>query len=171
MSTTIFNTSVYNVEATMNSRTRAALTDITRPSWLSDMPTIVSDAPEKTAIMPAFSFHHIPVGDYDQWQGRGVGDGKAGLNSHAIFEVSCWVTRDTKDWVAQLRTMKDMVRTVFTKNIDYVIQDYATSQSSPADTAFLIRLKGSRVLATAADVNPDVERCRILIDYEWVYRS
>ena len=171
MPTTIFDTSVYNVEATINARTRAALLDISRPSWLSDAPNIVSDAPEKTSIMPAFSFHHIPVGDYDKWQGRNVGDGKLGLNSHAIFEVSCWVTRDTQNWVAQLRTMKDIVRTVFTQHIDYVIQDYATDPDTPAFLPFLVRLKGSRVLATAKDINPDVERCRILIDYEWVYRS
>jgi hypothetical protein len=171
MATTISQTSIFNVEATINARIRAALTDVIRPSWLPDMPTITTDAPEDPAVMPAFSLYHISVASFDLWQGRNVGQGKKGFETAAILEVNCWVSRSNTNWLAQQRTMRDMVSTVLVNTIEYVIQDYGANQVSPADTGYLVRLGTAKEVQTAADPNPDVERVRILVEYDWVYRS
>jgi hypothetical protein len=171
--TTIAQTSVYNVEATLNAWMRAGLTAVTRPSWLTPLPAIVTHVPEAAASLPAFSLTHIPVSMDVDWQGNVVGStaSSKGAANTQIMEVSAWVTRASKQWLAQIRTMQDMVMTVLVNAASVVVKDYAADQDNPADTAYLVRLRDARIAATAPDPNPDIERRRILVTYEWIYRS
>lgn len=169
--TTIQQTSVYNVETSINAYMRAQLATVTRPAWLTTMPGIVSLPIESAASLPGFSFHHLPVGMYDRWQGRAVDGGYKGQKAVQIFEVDCWVSRSNRDWQAQLRTMKDMALTVLNSAAEVVIRNYAADQSSPAATSYLVRWSDVSMPQTAPDDNPDIERARILATYSWVYRS
>lgn len=169
--TAIEQTSVFNVEASLNAYMAARLATITRPTWLTTMPGIVSLPIESTASLPAFSFHHLPVGIYDRWQGRAVGAGKKGRRAVGIMEVDCWVTRGSTHWEAQRRTMKDMVLMVLNRASEVVIQDYEADTDDPTTTSYLVRWLETQMPQTAHDPNPDIERARILATYTWVYRS
>lgn len=175
MATTIQAASVFNVEASLNAHFNTSLTAITRPSWLSTMPTIEMTMPETGITPPAFSFSHIDVGTEATFQGRNVHSTGAlsGVTQRAIMEINCWVTRaNNGSWLGQLNTMRDMCYTVFSNTISVVIQDYVSDLATPSDTVFLVRLDGIHTVATGPDQdNPDIERRRILIDYHWVYRS
>ena len=171
--TTISQASTYNVEATLNNHFRTQLAAVTRPSWLATMPAITSSNPEAAANLPAFSLYHLPVGVYDKWQGRAVGEDKQGAEAVAIMEINAWVSRRDADWQAKLRTMRDMVETVYinASNASVIIKDYAANRASPSDTSYLIRLDKMAAVQTAPDPNPDIERVRVLITYSWIYRS
>lgn len=170
--TTITQASVYNAEASLNAWLTAQLQAVTRPSWLATMPPVVRHVPEVTASLPAFSITHLPVSFDPEWQGSiaSSSGGKGALNTQ-IMEVDAWVKRADVNWLAQLRTMQDMVMTALVNTSSVVIQDYEDSQTAPADTAYLVRLRDARVVATAPDPNPDIERRRILVTVEWIYRS
>lgn len=168
--TTIQQTSVFNVEASLNKHMETELVAITKPSWLSSY-TLYETWPEKSPSLPAFSINHINVGFDDVWEGRGVGGSYKGLAGTQILEVNAWVTRKSRNWIAQLRTMVDMVMTVIGRTTEVVIKDYAADLSSPSNTTYLIRIDDVQVVETAPDPNPDIERKRILITYSWVYRS
>jgi len=169
--TTIAAASVFNVEATLNAWLAAALAAFTRPAWLPDAPAVILTVPETTAVLPAFSVHHIPVNSYDAWQGRAVGGGYAGVRCVALMEVNAWVSRNSRNWQAQLRTMQDMVMTVYTETGGVEIKDYATNQSSPTETGYLIRLTQLTTVPTAPDPNPDIMRARMHLRYWYIYRS
>jgi len=172
MPTTIAQTSTYNVETSLNAWLRTQLTAVTRPAWFPALPGIITDTPEKAPSLPAFSIFHIPVDSRGDWQGRIVSSaGGKGLWNRGIMEVDAWVTRANKNWLAQLRTMEDMVMTVLANTTEVAISDYAANQSSPSTTSYLVRLRDTRAVATAPDPNPDIERRRMLVTYEWVYRS
>lgn len=171
--TTIAQTSVMNAEYSFNAWLRAQLTAITLTSetWLST-PGIYTNNPEATANLPAFSVNHIPVTFDSEWQGHIVDSvGGKGLNATQIAEVNCWVSRKTTNWLQQLRTMQDMVLSVLAAASDIVISDYVTNPSSPASTVYLLRLRDARATPTVQDPNPDIERRRVLVTYEWIYRS
>jgi len=169
--TTMDSAGIFNAEATLNAWLVAALAALTRPAWLPAMPAMILTQPETIAVLPAFSVHHTPVNTYDLWQGRAVGDGKRGVRYVANMEVNAWASRSNRNWQAQLRTMQDMVATVYTKTKGVEIKNYATNQSSPTETGYLIRLVQLTGVSTAPDPNPDIVRARMLIRYAFVYRS
>lgn len=172
MATTIQQPSVFNVEVSINKHFRTELTAVTKPAWLPTLPAIKTIPLDDKASFPAFTLSHIPVGFDDKWQGRGVGDGKKGLDSKALLDISCWVSRDNNSqWLQQLRTMEDMVLTVATSTISIVIMDYAADISSPSATGFLVRLSNVVTRTTQPAPNPNIERKRVLVEYDWIYRS
>lgn len=169
--TAIATTSVFNAEATLNAWLRAGIQAYSLPSWLSATPTVTTNLPEAVASLPAFSVHHHSVNTYDRWQGRAVGDGKRGVLYVAIMEINAWVSRSNYNWQAQLRSMQDMVMTLFAETTEVPLKDYATSQSNPTLTGYLIRLERLVTVSTAPDPNPDIERARMLLTYSFVYRD
>lgn len=172
--TTLQAAGTFNVEASLNAWLRTQLAAITGlPSWLATLPVPVTYLPEATASLPALTVVHLPGSLDDAWQGRTVSTSSStkGRDARAIMEVDAWVTRANANWLAQLRTMQDCVMTVLTGTTSVVIKDYATSQTSPADTAYLVRLRDARLVTTAPDPNPDIERRRMLVDYDWVFRA
>jgi hypothetical protein len=172
MATAIQQPSVFNVEASVNAHFRTSLAAVTKPAWLPTLPTIQSIPLDDEAALPAFTLSHIPVGFMDKWQGRHVGGGLSGMDSRALLDISCWVSRrDNPQWMQQLRTMEDMVLTVATQTATIVIMDYAANLSSPSATSFLVRLSNVVTRTTQPDPNPNIERKRVLVEYDWVYRS
>src|SRR5689334_8702320 len=109
--TTINQTSHVNVEYTLNNWLGTDLAAISRPSWLPNAPPLVFDAPDIESSLPCFSVAHLPLEGTDEFLGRQVG-GAQGLIRHALLEVSAWVSRADPNWIAQLRTMEDMLATV-----------------------------------------------------------
>lgn len=161
---------LFNAEASLNSWLSNAIGDFELPAWMT-APKVVTNLSEAIASLPAFSVHHHSVNTYDRWQGRAVGDGKSGVQYVGIMEINCWVSRRSRNWLAQLRIMQDMVMTLFVRTREVAVLDYVTSQSDPVATGAIIRLEGINTVTTAPDPNPDVERARMLLTYSFIYRS
>lgn len=195
--TQLSQASTFNVEATLNAWLQTALQAYALPQWLGTLPNIVFTAPQTTAVMPCFSFTHIPVDAASPWQGRWAGTTR-GLLVRGLMDVSCWVSRSqSADWQMQLRTMRDMVLSAVAGAPVAVISDYAalplntvapviltdaqvgvalagddgTWSDTPTSTDYKINIDSAALTATEADTNPDVERARVLIDYSFVFRS
>lgn len=195
--TQLAQASFYNVEATLNAWMQTALQAFSLPAWLATLPTIIPDMPQTNAVMPCFSLCHIPIGTDALWEGNLAGTGK-GIWARGILDVSCWVSRSkSPDWLAQLRTMRDMALSVGTASPVVVISDYAalpynsvapaitttalvgtliagddgTWTDTPQTTAYKINITGAALTPTEADPNPDVERARVLVDYNFVFRA
>src|SRR5262245_43374846 len=109
--TTINQTSHVNVEYTLNNWLATDLAAISRPSWLANNPPLVFDAPDIESSLPCFSVAHMPLEGQDEFLGRQVGGGQ-GVARSGLMEVSAWVSRVNPNWIAQLRTMEDMLTTV-----------------------------------------------------------
>jgi hypothetical protein len=170
--TVVHATNTYNVEATINAYFKAAFTAMTRPSFLPTLPAFAENTPEVKANFPAFSFVHLPAGSMDIYQGRNVTETLHGMRSLGILDLSAWVIRTAVSWNAQLRFMQGMIETAYIDSRGgIVIKDYATSATSPQATAFRVTLADLDVVGTQADANPDVERRRALVKYQWDMRS
>jgi hypothetical protein len=179
--TTINQTSHVNVEYTLNNWLAADLAAISRPSWLPSNPPLVFDAPDIESSLPCFSVAHLPLASQDEFLGRQAGNGQ-GLVRSALLEVSAWVSRANPNWIAQLRTMEDMLATVVAATSSKLIKDFAANPSSPATTAYKVNIQGlervrstlgqSAAEAAAVEVgaNPDLRGRRMFIGYWWVYR-
>jgi hypothetical protein len=170
--TQLAQASSFNVEASLNAWMQTGLNAFTRPTWLSTMPAVVFDAPEEAAVMPCFSLIHIPVDSSSPFTGRWAGTTKGAI-TRSILDVSCWVSRSRSiNWSAQLRTMRDMVLSVATANATPLIYDYAGTYPAAATvTAYKVNIGDVTLTPVEADVNPDVERVRVLIDYWFVFRA
>lgn len=194
--TTLAQATSTNVETTLNAWLQAALEDFDLPHWLPDLPGFVETVPQKPAVMPCFSFIHLPIDSISLWQGRWAGTSK-GMRTRGMLDVSCWVSRSgSKDWLMQLRTMRDLVLSAVVAQPSVVIIDYAALPRStvapvidslavvgvevegndgtwsdvPLATEYKINIGDVTLTPTAADTNPDVERVRVLIDYHYVFR-
>lgn len=161
----------FHVEATLSQHFTTTISAITRPAWLTALPAFVYNWDEVAATIPCFAFAHIPAGMLNDLQGRTVGDGQQGRKALGILEVSCFVTRNANpSWNAQLRTMRDLVETAATSTRTVVVQDYSTP-SSPSNTTFKIDILDVNETPTEPDINPAIQRSRILIAYSFTYRS
>lgn len=161
----------FNVEATLNAHFTTAISAITRPAWLTTLPAFVYNWDEVTASIPCFAFAHIPAGMLNDLQGRTVGDGQQGRKALGILEVSAFVTRtNNPSWSAQLRTMRDLVETASTSTRTVVISDYSTP-GVPTATAYKINIEDVNETPTEPDVNPAIQRARILIRYSFYFRA
>lgn len=195
--TTLTQATSTNVETTLNVWMQTALEAFELPQWMPNLPAIVANVPETTAVMPCFSFIHIPVGASSPWEGRWAGTSK-GSRVSGILDVSCWVSRSASpDWLMQIRTMRDMALSAAVGTPVVVISDYyaeTTNTVAPvivapvtvgvlvagddgvwADalltTPYKINIRDVTLTATLPDENPDVERARVLIDYDYVFRT
>jgi hypothetical protein len=173
----------FNVEASLNNWLSTALAAYDLPSWLPSLPIIVYDWREIAISLPCFSVIHIPVSGRAQYQGRNVGANLKGVRMTAMMDVSCWVSRDSANYSAQLRTMRDLVHSVATFTSGVVIKDYAADPASPADTDFRVVIGNVTGAPIALDENrnapqsgsvinnPDILRARLLIDYAYTFRA
>lgn len=165
----------YHVEATLNAWLNTTISAITRPTWLSTLPSFAFNAEETTAAItagqPCFAVTHIPAGMLNDIQGRVVGDGLQGRRALGIMEVSCYVTRSANpSWNAVLRTMRDLVETAATSTRTVTISDYSTP-GVPTATAYKIDIMDVTETPTETDPNPAIQRARVLIRYQFIYRS
>lgn len=169
-------TNTSNVEATLNAHFRAALNAISLPSYFSSTITVTQNWSEIEAVLPCFSFHHLPVTKVDRWQGRNSGvEGVSAVRSHALMEVSAWVSRDQKVsgqdvWQARLRWMQSMIEEVYIQAKSIVIKDF-TAPAAPVATLFIIRTSDLAPIQTAPDQNPAIERRKFQMSYNWELRA
>ena len=170
--TTLHVTNDFNVEASINKFIKDALTTITRPSILPTLPTFVENMPEVKASLPAFSFVHLPAGSIDSFQGRNAELNTKAARNLGILDLSLWVSRNGVNWNAQLRVMQAMVNTVYLDSKSgVIIRDYTTTPGSPSLTNYRVVFNDLDIVIVSPDANPDIERRRILIKYEWMMRS
>ena len=167
-------TSVFNVEATLNEWLQNGLAALTKPAWLPSY-TFVQNFQELTASLPAISVHHLSGVGTKRYEGNNAESGVQAVWKHGIMDVSAWVKRSplnaADNHTAQLRTMQAMIEEVATGTRGVVIKDWQTSQSAPTATAYRINIGNIAVVETGQDPNPDIERRRILINYDWNLRA
>lgn len=164
-------TNVFNVEATLTKDIKTKLNALTLPSWwVGGKPTIVENTPEVQNSLPAFSIVHIPVETRNPYMGRAAEVGVFAQQAYGLLDVSCWVSRRQSDWNARLKHMRAMVYEVVVKTTSVTINDYATP-ASPSATTFKANVRGITVDERMDDVNPDIERTRILVRYDWIVRG
>ena len=162
-------TGVRNVEATLNSAWAAAVAAYTMPAYLT-RPNVVFNWPDITASMPCYGVIHIPISMDSTWQGRISDVEQTALVANALMEISAFVTRDRNpNYMAQLNYMRDLVGDWVTKTKNMLIKDFATP-SAPTNTTYRIMLTRLDEQPTAPDVNPNVIRARMLVEYRWFYR-
>lgn len=168
-------TNTSNVEATLNGHFRTALSNISLPSYFSGSITFTQNWSEIEAVLPCFSVHHLPIAHIDKWQGRAENATTSAVRSHALMEISAWVTRDQKMsgqdvWQARLRWMQSMIEEVYIQSKSVIIKDY-TVPAVPVASAYLIRLNDMNIVQTAPDKNPAIERRKVQISYTWELRA
>lgn len=166
--------SFFNVEATLNDWLATQLAAVTRPAWLATLPPIYHDGqPIVEPNVPCFSFFHIPVDvQLAAYQGRGAEIGRKAAPSMGMMDISAWATQAEPNYMAQLRTMRDMVATVTLLKVALVVKDFATSLTAPADTLYKVDFDNLTSTAPAPDTaNPALWRARMLLDYRWNYRG
>jgi hypothetical protein len=135
-------TSIVNVEATVNASFNAAVAAFALPSWLTVRPSIAWNWDDIPLTTPCYGIAHIPVVTTDSYQGRQVGGGLRGMRGSAVFEASAFVTKTgNPSWAIQLRTMYDWVLSWAISNPVLVVKDYAAALSAPANTAYKIDLR------------------------------
>jgi hypothetical protein len=167
--TTIQQSSITNVEATLNDAFSTALSGFTFPAaYFSQQPGVVMIAEEAEPTLPAYSLNHINVSSDDV----GTEGTYRAMSTMQIMEVNAWVSRASANWLAQLRFMVDTIHTWRSLNHSTIrIKDFAANPSSPSTTAFLIQLGEVNLVATSPDPNPDIERRRVLVYYRFYYRA
>ena len=175
--TDIHVTASINVEASLNAWMQTQLALVTKPSFLASY-NVVMIEPQVALAPPAFSFTHLPAGTLSRYQGNAASDTLKGYFALGIFDVSAWVTRESINWRAQLRWMVAAVERVVIGQAHGAveIQDYLTDPNSPTDSNFRVTLgsisKPQLVIPNETfDPNPNIERVRMLIDYQWIQRS
>jgi len=167
--TTLHATSPFNVEASLNSWFQTQINAITKPSWLPTL-AIIYNLPEAGIITPGISVFHIPISVRALWQGARVGGGKGG-RAAALMDVSCWVSRgDSPHWNAQLMTLGSMVEGIFAGGHSLQLSNYLTDPANPVAVAFKVDVSTLEYASTMHDPNPDIERVRYLVRYDWTLR-
>lgn len=167
-------TSTFNVENTLNEWLQNGLAALTKPAWLPSY-TFVQNFQKLTASLPAVSVHHLSGVGTKKYEGDNAELGVNAIWKHGIMDVSVWVKRSNlnspDNHTAQLRTLQAMVEEVATATQGVVIKDWQTSQGSPQATAYRVNIGNVAVVDTGQDPNPDIERRRILINYDWNLRA
>jgi hypothetical protein len=165
---------IYNVEGTL-------------VAWLAgqlaaNKPTGVTTAllnlnhPEQPLAPPEWSVHFLGYDpDVSGIQGGHVGGGDVGGRLFGIMEVNCWVSRKTDAWRKTLNQMQDAVLKAVTVLREtgggVVLRDFYTSENTPSALTAIVHIERAEVVTTAPDPNPDIERRRILIYFNWVERA
>jgi hypothetical protein len=176
---TIQQTSLTNIEGTMNAAFITANAAFSLPSWMPTRPTVeVVNWKDAALTTPSYALIHIPVSLPNTFQGMNVGNSKRGTKYLGILEVSCWVSQfdDTsnvpnQNWLMQLRTMADFVQHWALSTKVLVIQDYAANPDTPSATEYKINFGDIAPLVHQPDSqNPALIRKRILLDYWFTYR-
>lgn len=168
-------TNSVNVEATLNNWFNSQITGLTKPSWLPSF-TVVFDEPEQAISTPSVSVYHLGGTSRKRYQGNRVGEGKTGAAAFGLMDVSCWVSRQDSVsgqavWAAQLRTLRAYVGEVFAGVTRLALVDYFSDPNNPTNSGYTVRFGDLEYQSTAPDPNPDIERARYLIRYDWTLRG
>lgn len=171
--TSAHDTGWYNVQGSLAAWMTAGLTTY-KPALVSSV-SVEYTAPEGTLSAPVWSIHFLgTVPAAGRFQGNYTGDG-CGERKAGLMEVDCWVTRRDTNWRAQLAQMADAVyRTVFNtmaSGAAVIIKDFYTNANAPTATQKRVIIEGAEDRNPPVDPNPDIERRRIIIEFNWVERA
>lgn len=166
---TLHPTSTFNIEASVNKWVQEGLENFSRPSFLPAF-GVVFNMPEDGLTPPCVSAFHIPVSAVDTFQG-GRGDDAYARQSAGLVDLSAWVTRQQNGWNAHLMTMASMIESLAAGNPTIPVYDFLTLPGTPIPVEYRVVIRGLTFATTSPDENPDIERRRYLLRYEWNSRS
>ena len=159
------DTGIYNVEASLVAWLVAQITTNTPP--LVSTIRVNLSMPERPLNPPEWSIHFLGYGSDE----GGLEGKRPGVWRYGIAEVNCWVTRADTNWRGQLNQMVDAVTEAVAGEHSVIIRDFYTSDSAPAATNYRMTLTRAELRWPPTDPNPDIERRRILIYFQWVERG
>lgn len=166
-------TGQYNVKATLYAWLNERLI-ANKPDLLSKA-TLVVDFPDVTASVPCWSAHWLGADGASLYMGGITDGGLHGDVRYGMVEISCWVTRRDENWRAQLAQMEDAVTkavmTLRSTGSAIVIKDFYTSATAPQDTTYRIVLDRIEERTPPTDPNPEIERRRLLLYFNWLERA
>ena len=131
------------------------------------------DHPEQPLAPPEWSVYFLgSFNDPAPFGGANVGDGKTGGRRYGLLEVDCWASRNNTAWRKQLAQMGDSVTKTYhaAASNGVRVYDFYTSETTPSALAYRIVLDGIEEREVAPDPNPDIERRRLLIHFNWIER-
>lgn len=162
----------YNVEASLNYWLTEQMAAYTLPDWLPQMPPLVFNAGDVTALIPCYAVFHLSGFTDERWQGGHVGGGLLGARDTSILEVSCYVSRAMQNWRPLQRLMRDYVKGITVAHRVVVIRDFLSDPLVGEATAYKVDISDVTEVETAPDPeNDQIERARILIEYRFTFRS
>lgn len=167
-------TGAYNVQATLYAWARAQII-VNQPPLVSSV-SILLQFPEGGIITPSWSFHMLTMEESPiVYQGGHVGDNQTGDRLFGIMEINCWVSRSTVGWMGQLNQMRDAVTKAVASlratGSAILVRDFYADASAPAALTYKINIDRVEERGTATDPNPDIERKRLLLFFNWVERA
>jgi len=164
---------VFNVEGSFNDFFATQLTAKGIPSWMSSA-VINYDYPQQPLTFPSFSVTHLGGVPREVAQGRTLDPGWRGAEQNALAEISCWESqqRASGNHNLNIKQMRDMAARVFATGAVIAILDVYGSTANPTGNGTIIRAKPVRdAQAPTGDMNPDIVRRRMLVEYKWLERS
>lgn len=167
-------TGTYNVHATLVSWVASIYA--TAVPAVGVALAILLDHPTTPIDPPCVSVHFLGD-DSDpsmRFGGMNVGGGLHGVGRFGLLEVDLWASRSAQNWRAQLRQLHDAlskgVISLHSSGGAMPIKDFYTTATSPADTAYLVRIDGIEERGSLPDPNSDIQRKRLILTYSWVER-
>jgi len=167
-------TGVYNVRASLVAWLAGELTTYL-PSTVPTM-RLNLDHPEEPINPPEWSIHWLgEPGSIVPFSGGHVGGGEVGRRRYGLMDINCWVTRKDVQWRAQISQMQDAVSQALTNSLrtgsSIAIQDFYTNADAPADSGYLIFIDEWGGRESPLDPNPDIQRKRIVVQFNWIERA
>lgn len=163
----------YNVEATLTAWLYTQLV-ANQPASVASVVLNV-DAPDEPLTPPCWSLHFLGADEDERgFEGGHVGGSDRGSLMYGIMEVNAWVSRAAVNWRAQKAQMLDAVtkalNSLYSAGAGMKIKDFYTSASAPQDTTYRVTIRGWALRQPPVDPNPDIERERVLIYFQWIER-
>lgn len=160
-----------NVEGSFNQHFAAQLTGKGLPDW---MPSAVVnyDYPQQPLTFPSWSVAHLGSQIGNLTQGRHLDPGWRGVERVGLAEISCWesYSRAGGAHTRNLRVMRDMAARVFATGASFAILDVHGTTANPTGNGTIGRAGAVQDAPTVPDLNPDVQRLRLLVEYRWLER-
>jgi len=169
---TYFDTGLYNVQSTLFAWMYAQLIAF-KPASI-DAVRFQIEWPEEAITAPLWSMIILSVDSGSGFQGNHVSGNQRGGLRYGISQIDCWVTRRNDNWVQQLAQMQDAVskavHTLQAKGSALVIYDFYTNVQAPIKTSYRMTITGLSRHQPPTDPNPDIDRKRMLLNFQWVER-
>lgn len=166
-------TGLFNVKATLYAWLNERLI-ANQPPLLAGV-TFVRDFPDDAIRPPCWSVQWLGADGLSGYLGGALDGGLYGDPRSGMVEISCWVTRRNEGWRAQLAQMEDAVTkavmTLRATGSAIVIKDFYTSATAPQDTTYRIVLDRIEERTPPTDPNPEIERRRLLLYFNWLERA
>lgn len=167
--TTLHATSVYNVRGSVNSWFATKAATLTLPASVTY--TLIVQWPETDMPVPSIALTHADVSRTKDAMGRVVGGGYGG-SAAGLLDISAFVSRNNRNWQAQLSALQSVIEAVFAGTGAIGIKDYLTTPNAPTTTVYGVRFGSLDMGETMPFAgNPDIMRSRSLIRYDWTLRT